>query len=83
MKHHPVHYLSLGLILAVALFLFAFFAYDRSLQIAIAVAVSFAYFAWGVIHHLIHKDLYIVVALEYLLVSVLGFVIMLSIIYRT
>lgn len=79
---HFTHYITLFGILTAAVVGFMFFAYDTSFQIAIAVAVSFAYFAWGIIHHLIHRDLYLVVAFEYLLISLLGLFIMLSLIYR-
>jgi hypothetical protein len=86
MHHHKstiTHSLSLIGILAAAVLGFTYFAYDRSFQVAIAVAVCFAYFTWGVIHHLLHKDLYLIVALEYLLVSFMGLLILLSLIYRT
>lgn len=80
---HITHYFALiGLLLAAVLG-FWFFSYDRGFQTAIAVAVSFGYFAWGVIHHLIHRDMYLEIVFEYLLISLIGLTIMLSLIYRT
>lgn len=81
-KNHLTHYLSLFGILAAAVLGFMVFSYDRAFQVSIAIAVCFAYFVWGVVHHIIHKDLYLVVALEYLFISLIGFLILLSLIYR-
>lgn len=80
-RHIP-HYFSLIGLMAVAVFGLVMFEYDQGFQAAIAVSLSFGYFVWGVIHHMIHKDLYFVVVLEYLSVSILGLVVILSLIYR-
>lgn len=80
-KHLP-HYFALIGLMAVGVAGLAFFEYDQGFQTAIAIAIAFGYFAWGVIHHLIHKDLYLAVVIEYLSVSILGLVIIMSLIYR-
>lgn len=80
-KHLP-HYLSLIGILVFGLLAFTIFSYDRSFQIAVAAALSLAYISWGVVHHYIHKDLYLSVVLEYIVVSLLGFVIITSLLLR-
>ena len=80
-KHMP-HYFSLFGLLAIGLVGFAMFSYDNGFQTAIAIGLSFGYFAWGVVHHLIHKDLDITVVIEYLSVAILGLVVILTLIYR-
>jgi hypothetical protein len=81
-RHLP-HYLPLlGLLLAGFLGL-VLFSYDQSFQIIVAIAVAVFYVVWGVIHHLIHKDLYLAVVIEYLVVASLGLVIVFSLIFRT
>ena len=81
-KHIP-HYISLFGIFMAALLAFYFFSYDRFFLSGVSVAVAASYVSWGVIHHLIHKDLYPAVVIEYIAVSVLGLVIVLSLIFRT
>lgn len=80
-KHLP-HYLPLIGILVVGLAAFWVFSYDRFFQIAVAVASALAYVAWGVIHHAIHRDLYLSVILEYIVIASLGLVIVFSLIFR-
>lgn len=81
LKHLP-HYISLIGILFVAFLAFLFFSYDKFFLVGVTIAVASAYLSWGIIHHLIHKDLSFSVALEYFAVSVLGVVIVLSLIFR-
>jgi len=85
MKHfakHLPHYLSLVGIFIVGFLGFLFFSYDKGFQIAILAAISISYVVWGVVHHYIHKDLYLAVVLEYLAVAILGFVIVFSIVFQ-
>lgn len=79
MKHIP-HYISLIAIFAVGIIGFYFFSYDKLFQIGISLAVSIAYVTWGIMHHMIHKDISLAVVLEYVAVGVLGLVIVLSLI---
>jgi len=44
------------------------------------VGVAFGYVTWGVVHHYVHKDLYLEVVLEYIFVSILGLVLVFSLI---
>lgn len=81
-KHAP-HYLSLFGIFAAALLGFIIFSYDKDFLVFIAISLSFAYFSWGVVHHSIHKDLTFGVMLEYLGISLLGLIIILSLLYRS
>ena len=76
------HYLSLIGVFAAAFLAFYYFSYDRFFLIGISIAVAAAYVSWGIIHHLIHKDLYFTVVIEYIAVSILGLIIVLSLIFR-
>lgn len=80
-KHLP-HYISLIGILFAAFLAFLFFSTDKFFLTGVAVAVSCAYLSWGVIHHLLHKDMSLAIFVEYLSVSVLGLIIVLSLIFR-
>jgi len=86
MKHfskHLPHYLTLIGILLIGLFGFVIFSHDRVFQVAIAIAIALSYVVWGIIHHFLHKDLYLIVLVEYMAVALLGLIIVLSLIART
>ena len=80
-KHLP-HYFSLIGILLATFIGFFIFSYDKNFQLALISSASLAYFVWGVVHHLIHKDLNIQIIIEYLIFASLGFVIGVSVIFR-
>lgn len=82
-SHHLSHYLPLLGILLAGFSGLVWFSYDRSFQILVAIALAISYVIWGIIHHLIHKDLYLAVVIEYLVVASLGLVIVFSLIFRT
>jgi hypothetical protein len=77
---HLQHYLPLLGILLVGIVGFRLFWYDKNFQIAIVIGVAAGYLTWGIIHHHIHKDLYLSVLLEYVAISLLGAVIILSLV---
>jgi len=81
-RHLP-HYLTLFGILFAGLLGFVVFSYDRVFQVIIAVAVAVSYVCWGITHHIIHKDFYISIVIEYLLVASLGLIVVFSLIFRT
>lgn len=79
---HIQHYLPLvGILLAGALG-FIFFSYDRVFQAACALATAAAYVAWGLIHHHIHRDLYLSVVIEYIAIAALGVAVVFSLLFR-
>jgi hypothetical protein len=80
-KHLP-HYLSLLGILCAGVAGFILFSYDRRFEVALSVFVAISYIIWGVVHHKIHKDFDLTVLIEYLAVSLLGLVIVFSLIFR-
>ena len=81
-KHLP-HYFSLIGILVAVVVGFVVFSYDKNFQLALITAASVSYFVWGVIHHLIHGNLSWQVLLEYGVFASLGFVIGVSLIFRS
>jgi hypothetical protein len=81
-KHLP-HYLSLFGILFAAFAGLVLFSYDKNFQLSIAVAAASAYVAWGVVHHILHKDFHFEILLEYLAVAILGLTIIFSLIIRS
>lgn len=80
-KHVPYYTPLIGIFFAGALG-FALFSYDRIFQVAISIAIALSYVIWGIIHHLVEKDLYWEVVVEYLVVASLGLVILFSLIFR-
>ncbi len=82
-QKHNLHYFILffGLLLgAIAYFAFIGLPFYR---VAAVILTGVFYFFWGVIHHLLLKDLHIKIALEYLFVSIIGCGLLLSIILRS
>jgi len=80
-KYLP-HYLPLIGIFVAGIIAFSAFSYERAFQMAIAIALAVSYVAWGIVHHIIHKDLYLIVVVEYIVVASLGLVVILSLIFR-
>ena len=81
-SQHMQHYLPLIGILVAGVFGFMAFSYDKIFQAAIVLALAASYFAWGVIHHHLHRDLHLSVVLEYFAISALGIVIVFSLLFR-
>ena len=81
MKHFS-HYLSLIGVFIAAIIGIMIFGYDRQLQMAVVVATAAAYVAWGAVHHWLHRNLYLSVIVEYLVVAILGVVLIFSLIFR-
>ncbi len=86
MKHfvkHAPHYLSLIAVITLGLVGFMVFKYDRAVQTAAIVATAVSYVIWGVVHHYIHKNLYLIVIIEYVLVAIVGLIIVFSLVLQT
>lgn len=72
MTKHFSHYIALIFILIAAVVAFVEFSFDRQFQIYATLAAGSGYVAWGVVHHYIHKDLYLSIVVEYVVVALLG-----------
>lgn len=80
LKKHFSHYVPLLATLALTVAGFVLFSYEKQMLIGISAGASAFYLAWGIAHHAVHKDLSAKVIMEYLSVSILGFIIMYSVI---
>ncbi len=49
----------------------------------VAICLSLFYFIWGNCHHLVNRDWHVKIALEYLLIAIIGLGLLLSIILRS
>ena len=76
------HYIPLVGVLAAGLIGFILFSYDTGFQLILLIAVAISYVIWGIIHHLMHDDLDILVVVEYVAVATLGLVIVFSLLFR-
>jgi len=81
LTHHLRHYLPLFGVLVAGLVGFTLFSADRNFQLALVIAMAGGYVSWGLIHHHIHRDLYLSVVVEYLVFALLGIVIAFSVIF--
>lgn len=66
------YYIPLISILIVGLFGFFAFSYDHSFQVGVVVAIGVAHVVWGIVYHSIHRDLSIVIVLEYIVFAAFG-----------
>lgn len=82
-KHasHISHYASLFGLLFAGVIGFAVFGYNPHLQAGVGLSLAIGYTTWGVVHHMIHKDLTPGVFMEYFSASLLALAIVLSLIY--
>lgn len=76
------HYLSLFGILLAGFAGLILFSYDKNFQMSVALSTAGAYVAWGIVHHTIHKDLYLETVVEYIAIAILGLVIIVSLVIR-
>lgn len=78
-RHFPHYFPLLGILVFTVIGLI-WFSYDRIFQLVITIAAAVTYIIWGIVHHFLHKDLYLAVVLEYLAVAILGVVVIFSLI---
>ncbi len=81
-KEHFRHYLALLFILSFGGLAFLYFQRFPQAQIVSAFLTASFYIIWGVIHHYLEGNLHIRVVMEYLSVAILGFLVLLTIVYR-
>lgn len=80
-SHHLPHYLPLLGMFALGVIGFSIFSFDKYLQAAIAISAAVGYVTWGMVHHLIHGELSLDIFLEYLTISLLGLILIFSVIF--
>lgn len=77
------HYLALAAILSVGFGLYWLFNFNRQIQVWITIGMGCAYVIWGIVHHLLKKDLHLRIILEYLLVAAFVVVLVIFLLLRT
>lgn len=77
-----LHYFPLLLVLVIGGVMLIFYSYNPFFQAIVAAAITFFYVVWGIVHHLVHKDLDAVVVIEYVLVASLGLIIIFSMLFN-
>lgn len=82
LKHLP-HYLTLFGVIFAEFAGLILFSYDKHFQLSVSVASAASYVAWGVVHHILHKDFHLEIFFEYLAVAILGLTIIFSLIIRS
>ena len=82
-RHHFSHYFSLVGIIVATIFGYVMFSYDKNFQLVLIGAASLSYFVWGIVHHILHKNLNWEIVTEYAVFAFLGFVIGISVTYRS
>lgn len=79
MKSSYFHFLILILILAIGVSSFFYSQGYPRLQIIVAIMISATYVLWGILHHALQKDLHPKVVIEYILMGVVAFVLLMTI----
>ncbi len=82
LNRHLRAYTMLAGILAVGLWGIVYFAFDRNVQTWIAVSMCVCYALWGIAHHAVEEKLQFRIVIEYLAMSLLGLVILVSLLYH-
>lgn len=81
-KAHLSHYLVLVFILLFGGFSFLYFQANPQAQIMSAFLTASFYVLWGIVHHLLEGNLHLRIVIEYVAVSLLGFLILYSLSVR-
>jgi len=81
-RENIVHYLVLLVILDLAVATFFLFSFNKTYQAAVVVSMGILYVAWGIIHHWLSEDFHPKVVLEYVLISLLANLVILSLLFR-
>lgn len=79
---YVLHYLILLFILAFGIFAFFYFQRFPQAQTVSSFLTAVFYVLWGVVHHWLEGDLHFRIILEYTAVSLLGFLILITLITK-
>ena len=75
------HYLPLLGIMTAGLVGFVTFSYDKAFQAVMLIGIAVSYVVWGIVHHHLHDDLYLIIVLEYIIIATLGLVVGFSLLF--
>lgn len=80
MKHIDIiHYLVLLIILIGGVATFYWVRPNVTLQLLVGISTSVAYVLWGVIHHMLQKDLHQKIVIEYMLIGAIAIVLLVTV----
>lgn len=82
LKDRFSHYIPLMGIYGAAIVAFRYFYYEKNFLVGVALGLTVAYVSWGIVHHVIHRELNSEVVFEYLSVSIVGLIVLLTLIMR-
>jgi hypothetical protein len=80
-SHKHLHLLVLVIILGFSLFTFTLLSGKQDLQFLVGFMSALSYVMWGIIYHVIERDLYPRVVLEYVLVAAVGMILMYTVLF--
>ena len=78
MKQSAVHLLVLLVILAAGVTAFLFVSPNITVQLYVGIITAVAYVLWGLIHHVVKKDLHQKIVVEYLLIGAIAIVLLVT-----
>lgn len=73
-----MHTAVLACILGGGLFTFMFASGNRNLQIITGIVIAVSYVVWGIIHHAMDKSLHRNIVIEYVLISAIAIIVLLT-----
>lgn len=80
-SHKHLHMIVLGIILGLSLVTFVVLIGKRDLQFLIGFVCALSYVLWGIIFHVIERDLYPRVIVEYVSVAAVGLVLLYTVLF--
>lgn len=69
---HAIHFIILILILLGSAGAFLFLQGNHTSQLIVGVLTAVSYVAWGIIHHMLQKDLHTKIVVEYVLMGAIA-----------
>lgn len=80
-SHKHLHLLVLTIILGFGSVTFLLLNGSRDLQFLVGFVSSLSYVLWGIIYHVIERDLYPRVVVEYVVVAAVGLVLLYTVLF--
>jgi len=81
MRSRIINFLVLIAILIFGIVSFWNASGDKQMQMIVGGITCALYFVWGMIHHILEKDFHPKIVVEYLLVSLIAFILIVTIIW--
>ncbi len=78
MKRSVSHLLVLIAVLAAGVIAFMYVTPNATLQLYVGIVTAVVYVLWGLIHHVINRDLHQKIVVEYLLIGAIAIVLLVT-----